>query len=108
MRCDGSPDPTVPGEINTYINLRLEDSENNDIDSVMKQGQQDIAVSTVKILKLRTQKNCCNYPKVGTMSFYYREMDPKDADRMANNVDPDQKQSDLGLHCLPRPLWPKT
>ena len=47
MRCDGSPDPTVPGEINTYINLRLEDSENNDIDSVMKQGQQDIAVSTV-------------------------------------------------------------
>ena len=31
MRCDGSPDPTVPGEINTYINLRLEDKENNDI-----------------------------------------------------------------------------
>ena len=45
MRCDGSPDPTIPGEINTYINLRLEDSEHNDIDSVMKQGQQDIAVS---------------------------------------------------------------
>ena len=25
----------------------------------------------------------------------------KDADRMANSVDPNQ--SDLGLHCLPRP-----
>ena len=48
MRCDGSPDPTNPGEINTYINLRLEDSEHNDIDSVMKQGQQDIAVSYVE------------------------------------------------------------
>ena len=23
----------------------------------------------------------------------------------ANNVDPDQKQSDLGRHCLPRPVW---
>ena len=45
MRCDGSPDPTVPGEINTYINLRLEDKENNDIDIVLKQGQQDLAVS---------------------------------------------------------------
>ena len=26
-------------------------------------------------------------------------MCPKDADRMANGVDPDQ--TDLGLHCLP-------
>ena len=29
-------------------------------------------------------------------------MSAKDADGMANSVDPDQ-QSDLGLHCLPRP-----
>ena len=28
---------------------------------------------------------------------------PKDADGMANSVDPDQTSSDLGLHCLPRP-----
>ena len=27
-------------------------------------------------------------------------MRPKDADRMANSVD---SESDLGLHCLPRP-----
>ena len=37
-------------------------------------------------------------------------MDPKDVDRMANSVDPDQTapQSDLGLHCLPRSVCPKT
>ena len=38
-------------------------------------------------------------------------MRPKDADRIANSVDPDQsveEQSDLGLHCLPRPVYPKT
>ena len=46
MRCDGSPDPTIPGEINTYINLRLEDKDNNNIDVVLKQGQQDLDVSS--------------------------------------------------------------
>ena len=35
---------------------------------------------------------------------------PKDADRTANSVEPDQTapRSDLGLHCLPRPVCPKT
>ena len=46
MRCDGSPNPIVPGEINTYINLRLEDQEHDDIDSVLKQGELDLSVST--------------------------------------------------------------
>ena len=32
----------------------------------------------------------------------------KVADRRANSVDPDQEQSDLGLHCLPRRVCPKT
>ena len=27
---------------------------------------------------------------------------------MANSVDPDEEQSDLGLHCLPRPACLKT
>ena len=31
----------------------------------------------------------------------------KDADRMANSVDPDQTAPDLGPHCLPRPVCPK-
>ena len=39
-------------------------------------------------------------------------MGPKDADEIANSVDPDQTaplaQSDLGLHCLPRPVCLKT
>ena len=40
-------------------------------------------------------------------------MHPKDADGLANSVDPDQtaseqKQSDLGLHCLLRPICPNT
>ena len=34
----------------------------------------------------RYLKNCCNYPEDGTVSFHYRVMGPKDADRMA---DPD-------------------
>ena len=43
-----------------------------------------------------------------TRWLYRRAMHPKDADGMANSADPDQEQSDLGLHCLPRPLCPKT
>ena len=39
-------------------------------------------------------------------------MHPKDADGMANSIDPDQlllqKQSGLGLHCLLRPICPNT
>ena len=31
-------------------------------------------------------------------------MRPKDAEGIANSVDPDQTAPDLGLHCLPRPL----
>ena len=34
-------------------------------------------------------------------------MQPKDAERIANSVDPDQEPSDLGLDCLPRPVCPK-
>ena len=39
---------------------------------------------------LDKQKNSCNYPKFGTVLFYYRVMGPKDADRMAIGVDSDQ------------------
>ena len=50
-------------------------------------------------------KNCCNYPNIRTVRFYHTSMHPKDADRMANSVNPDQtapfEWSDLGLHCLP-------
>ena len=58
-----------------------------------------------------TQKICCNHSKIWTMWLYHRVMSPNDADGMANSVDPDktaQEQSDLGLHCLPRHMCPKT
>ena len=45
-----------------------------------------------------------NFFEVGgiTKSLYHRAMRPKDVERMANSVDPDQEQSDLGLHCSSR------
>ncbi|XP_048780286.1 dynein axonemal intermediate chain 7 homolog isoform X2 [Ostrea edulis] len=41
LRCDGSPDPTIQGEINTYINLRLEDKDHDDVESVFKASELD-------------------------------------------------------------------
>ena len=35
-------------------------------------------------------------------------MHPNDAEGIANSADPDRKQSDLGLHSLPRSVCPKT
>ena len=35
-------------------------------------------------------------------------MQPKDVEGIAKIVDPDQEQSELGLHCLPRPVCQKT
>ena len=37
-----------------------------------------------------TQKSCCNHPKIWTRWFYCKVMHPKDAERLANSVDPDQ------------------
>ena len=51
-------------------------------------------------------ENYCNYTKIGTISFYLRGIGPAEADGIVNSVDPDQ--SDLGLHCLPRHVCPKT
>ena len=52
-----------------------------------------------------TRKKCRNYRKIGTVSFYYSVIS-KDLDGMANRVDPDQNAP--VLHCLPRPVCPKT
>ena len=52
------------------------------------------------------QKIYCNHSEIWTMWLCHRVMSPNDADGMANSVDPDQ--TDLGLHCLPRPACPKT
>ena len=47
---------------------------------------------------------CCNYPRICTMWFYHKVMCPKDADRMANSLDPVQTSSDLGLLSLHIPF----
>jgi len=44
MRCDGSPDPTIQGEINTYINLKLEDNSRDDAISVLKDSLLDLSL----------------------------------------------------------------
>ena len=46
MLCDGSPDPTVAREINTYMNLWREDLENIDIDTVLRDGKLTLNVSS--------------------------------------------------------------
>ena len=37
-----------------------------------------------------TQNICCNHPEIWTRWLYHRVMHSKDADRIANSIDPDQ------------------
>ena len=55
-----------------------------------------------------SQKLCCNHPEILTRLLYHRVLCPEDADGMGDSVDPDQEQSDLGLHCLLRSVCQKT
>ena len=60
-----------------------------------------------KIQNIWTPKNCCNYPKIGAVGFYYTLMHPKDADLMANSIDPDQTLTSVPCqHCLTRTVCP--
>ena len=58
------------------------------------------------------RKLCCNLPKIQEKRSNLRVFRQKDANGLANSEDPDQtappEQSNLGLHCLPRPICPKT
>jgi hypothetical protein len=45
MRCDGSSDPTIPGEINTYMNLWRDDNERVSIEQVLKDSELTLSVS---------------------------------------------------------------
>ena len=60
------------------------------------------------------RKPCCNLPKIQEKRPNLRVFRQKDANGIANNEDSDQtapllwEQSDLGLHCLPRPICPKS
>ena len=46
--------------------------------------------TTIKLLKVPTPKHLLYHPEIWTRLLYHRVMHPKDADRMANSVDPDQ------------------
>ena len=48
-----------------------------------------------------TIENYCKDPKIWPIWIFHRVVCPKDADGNAN----DQEQSDLGLHCLFRPVY---
>ena len=57
---------------------------------------------------LDVRKLCCNLPKIQIKKPNLRVFCQKDANGIANSVDTGAKeQSDLGLHCLPRPICPK-
>ena len=75
-------------------------------------GVLDLSVATFsyrKFPKYSDTPKICYHSKILTMWLYHRVMSPNDTDGMTNNVDPDQtEQSDLGLHCLPRHICPKT
>ena len=66
-----------------------------------------------KVPKLSDAKKLCGYqPELQTKRTTLRVFCQKDANGIANNEDPDQtaslEQSDLGLHCLPRPICLKS
>ena len=50
--------------------------------------------------KSSNTKKCCDYLKNGAVSFCYRVMDPNDADRMANGVDPGAVWSGCTRLCV--------
>ena len=57
-----------------------------------------VSAYTVKFLNVRTpEKLCCNLPKIQTKKPNLRVFTKKDANGIANSVDPDQTAS-LGGH----------
>ena len=52
-----------------------------------------------------TWKICCNHPKIWTRWLYCRVLHPKDADGIANSVDPDQTALFAQTYL---PICPKT
>ena len=66
----------------------------------------DLMTSTVPKF-LHARKLYCNLPKLQTRRPILRVLHQNNANGLANSEDPDQQQSDLGLHCLTRPICPK-
>jgi cancer susceptibility candidate protein 1 len=73
--CDGSPDPTIPGEINTYINLWREDSLNNDIQSVLRDSGLTLRVCVSLSIPAG---NCMNFHQLLAELQHLLETTPND------------------------------
>ena len=67
-------------------------------------------IFTIKILQIRTPEKIVGKLRSNKVALTYSNAS-KNADGMANSVNPDQTApvaADLGLHYLPRPSFPKT
>ena len=87
----------------TYISSFV--ANMHDMSAVMLQYRNDPKFSD-------PQNICCNHSKVWTMWLYHRLMSPNDATEW-QTVQTQirlllEERSDLGLHCLPRSICPKT
>ena len=59
----------------------------------------------VKVLKIHTLKNCCNYPKIGTIILLQSN---ESKCRQNSKQGRPWPECSSGRHCLPRPVCPKT
>ena len=60
-----------------------------------------------KVPKFWDARNlCCNLPEIQTKRPNLKVFCQNGANGIAKSEDPDQ--TDLGLHCLPRPICPKS
>jgi hypothetical protein len=53
LKCDGSPDPTAPSEINTFLTLWKEQDEDFDLKASFANIELALAVNTINILSFR-------------------------------------------------------
>ena len=60
LLCDGSPDPTIPGEINTYINLWRENTTDRSVDIILNESLLILRVSEIMMLFTSEVDNHCD------------------------------------------------
>ena len=67
-----------------------------------------IGANKLTATRQHQQNECAPSEDSDQPGLFLRVMYPKDAEGIANSVDPDQTIPDLDLHCLPRLVRPKT
>ena len=72
MLCDGSPDPTIPGEINTFMNLWREEKDNVSIERVLEDSKLPLKVCTMHFLCSTCVQTCvCTYVRTHLCTFLH-------------------------------------